>query len=103
MTRLDPHKAVMRMKDRFLHFTVKDVYFLVFHVKSYKRACVCMLSCLSSVQLCKPVDFSLPGPYVCGIFQARILDWVAISSSRGFSQPRDRTLVFRIVGRRFTI
>ena len=38
-----------------------------------------------------------------GIFQARILKWVAISFSRGSSPPRDRTEVSRIVGRCFTI
>ena len=36
-----------------------------------------------------PVDWSLPGFSVHGIFQARILEWVAISYSRGSSQPRD--------------
>ena len=42
-------------------------------------------------------------PGVHGIFQARILEWVAMPSSRGSSQPRDRTRVSRIVGRRFTL
>ena len=37
------------------------------------------------------MDCSLPGPSVCGIRQARILEWVAISSSRGSSQPRGQT------------
>ena len=37
------------------------------------------------------MDCSLPGSFVQGIFQARILELVAISSSRGSSQPRDRT------------
>jgi len=41
-----------------------------------------------------PVDCSLPESTVCGILQARILDWVAISYSRGFSQPRDGTCIF---------
>ena len=36
-----------------------------------------------------PMDYSLPGSSVHGILQARILEWVAISSSRGSSQPRD--------------
>ena len=36
-----------------------------------------------------PMDYSLPGSSVQGIFQARILEWVAISFSMGFSQPRD--------------
>ena len=53
--------------------------------------------------LCNPMDCSLPVSSVHGIFQASILEWVAISSSRESSQPRDRTMVFRIVGRRCTI
>ena len=53
--------------------------------------------------LCDPMGCSLPGSSVCGIFQARVLEWVAISFSRGSSGPRDRTPVSRIVGRRFTI
>ena len=49
---------------------------------------------LSHVQFfCDPVDCSLSGSSVHGILQARILEWVAISSSRGFSQPRDQTCV----------
>ena len=39
--------------------------------------------------LCNPLDCSLPGFSVHGILQARILEWVTISFSRGFSQPRD--------------
>ena len=39
------------------------------------------------------MDHSLPGFSVHGIFQARILEWVAMSSSRGSSQPRDQTHV----------
>ena len=39
--------------------------------------------------LCDPMDCSLPGSSVHGIFQARVLKWVAISFSRGSSQPRD--------------
>ena len=49
--------------------------------------------------LCDPMDCSLPGSSVHGIFQARILEWVAISFSRGTSWPRDRTRVSCIVGR----
>ena len=40
---------------------------------------------LSHVRLCNPMDSSLPGSFVHGIFQARILEWVAISFSRGSS------------------
>ena len=53
--------------------------------------------------LCDPMDCSLPGFSVHGIFQARVLEWVAISFSRGSSWPRDRTQVSCIAGRRFTL
>ena len=43
---------------------------------------------LSRVRLCDPVDCSPPGSSVHGILQARVLEWVAISFSRGSSQPR---------------
>ena len=51
--------------------------------------------------LCDPMDCSLPGFSVHGIFQARIMEWVAISFSRRSSCPRDWTRVSRIVGRHF--
>ena len=57
-------------------------------------------SCLT---LCDPMGHRLPGSSIHGIFQARVLEWVAISFSRGSSWPRDRTQVSRIVGRRFTV
>ena len=50
-----------------------------------------------------PMDCSLPGSSVHGIFQARTLEWVAISFSRRSFPPRDWTWVSHIVGRRFTI
>ena len=43
--------------------------------------------------LCDPMDCSPPGVSVHGILQARILEWVAMPSSRGSSQPRDQTQV----------
>ena len=43
-------------------------------------------SCLT---LCDPMDYSLPVSSVHGILQARILEWIAISSPRGSSRPRD--------------
>ena len=43
--------------------------------------------------LCDPTDWSPPGSSVHGIFQARLLEWVAISSYRGSSQTRDQTRV----------
>ena len=53
--------------------------------------------------LCDPMDCSLPGSSVHGIFQARVLEWGAISFSRGSSWPRVWTWVSHIVGRRFTV
>ena len=53
--------------------------------------------------LCDPIDGSPPGSAVPGILQARILEWVAISFSRGSSRPRDWTQVSRIAGRLFTV
>ena len=65
--------------------------------------CVCAKSLLSCSTLCDPIDCSPPGSSVCGILQARILEWVAISFSRGSSQPRDRTWVCCIAGRCFIL
>ena len=53
--------------------------------------------------LCDPMDCSPPGSSVHGIFQARVLEWVTISFSRGSSHPRDRTRVSRTTGICFTI
>ena len=52
--------------------------------------------------LCNPTDCSLSGFSVYGIFQARVLEWIAISFSRGSPQPRNRTRVSHIAGRHFT-
>ena len=53
--------------------------------------------CIQSLQLCPtlcdPMDCSLPGASVHGIVPARILEWVAISFSRGSSWPRDQTRI----------
>ena len=53
--------------------------------------------------LCNPVDCSPPSFSDHGIHQARILEWVAIPFSGGFSQPRDPTWVTYFAGRFFTI
>ena len=49
---------------------------------------LCELVAQSYPTLCEPMDCSPPGSSAHGIFQARILEWVAISFSRGSSQPR---------------
>ena len=51
--------------------------------------CVCVCKSLSHIELFVTADCSLQGSSVCGILQARILEWVAISFSRASSQPRD--------------
>ena len=61
-----------------------------------------MIPVVKSCQtLCNPMGCSLSGSSVHGIFQARILEWVAISFSRGSSWPRDQTWVSCTVGRFF--
>ena len=64
--------------------------------------CVCAKSCLT---LCDAMDCSPPGSSVHGILQARILEWVAMLSSRGSCPPRDGTCISYgsyISGRVFT-
>ena len=46
----------------------------------------------------QPMDCNLPGPSIHGILQAKILEWFAMPSSRGSSQPRDPTQVSHIAG-----
>ena len=64
----------------------------------YKSLCVCV--CVHSMTVMSnsydPMDSSTPDSFVLGIFQARILEWVAISVSRGSSWPKDQTRVSRV-------
>ena len=57
----------------------------------------CVMRCAQLLQscliLCDSTDYSPPGSSVCGTFQARMLEWVAMSFSRDSSRPRDRTHV----------
>ena len=69
---------------------------------SFNVTCVCVCEVIQlCLTLCDPVDCSPPGSSVHGSLQARILEWIAISFSRGSTQPRDRTRVSCIAGRRF--
>ena len=74
------------------------VFFFFFGV------CVCLVT-QSYLTLCHgdPVDYSLSGSSVCGIFQARILEWAAISFSRVSSWPRGWTWVSHVEGGFFII
>ena len=61
-----------------------------------------LIHACSCPTLCDPMDCSPPGSSVHGIFQARILEWVVISSSRGSFQPRGWTHISCLAGRFFT-
>ena len=96
-------------------FTCAFIYKIYIYV--YMCACIClciyityMYICIwrsevtqSCLTLCDPIDCSLLCSSVHGIFQGRVLEWVAISFSRGSSWPRDWIQVSRTVGRCFTI
>ena len=51
------------------------------------------VSAQSCLTLCDPMDCSPPGSSVHGIFQARILEWVAVSYARGSFRPKDQSHV----------
>ena len=59
------------------------------YVHTYTRVCVCAKSLHSCPTLCDSMDCSPPCSFVHGILQERILEWVAMPSSRESSQPRD--------------
>ena len=73
-----------------------------------ERSCsMVLLVCMCSVAhscptFCNPMDRSPPGSSIHGIVQARILEWVVISFSRGSSSPRDLTCISCIAGEFFT-
>ena len=62
-------------------------------VYMYMHTCMCAKLLQACFTLCDPVDCSLLGSSVHGILQARILKWVSMPSSRGFSKPRDQTYI----------
>ena len=64
--------------------------FPIYPMPPHRYCCLVTKSCPT---LCNPTDCSSLGSSVRGILQARILEWAAISFSRGSSQPRDRTCV----------
>ena len=72
--------------------------YLIFFKRSLESESEVTQSCLT---LCDPMDYSLSGSSIHGIFQARVLEWLAISSSMGSSQPRNWTWVSSIASRWF--
>ena len=86
----------------FSHFV--DCLFILLMVSFAECSKVNVLAAQLCLTLCNPMDFCSPaGSSVHGILQARILQWVAISFSRGSSWSRDQTLVSLIAGKFFTI
>jgi len=61
----------------------------VFYFRHDALEYMCLSVTQSSLTLCDPMDYSPPGSSVHGIFQARILEWVAVPFSRGSSPPGD--------------
>ena len=106
--RLDPHSCLRRQELGFQHQHASLLKLLVyFNPHPMPRWKVKVKSesevAQSCPTLCDPMDCSLPGSSVHEILQARILEWVAISFSRGSSRPRDQTPVSSIGDRRFNL
>ena len=81
------------VSDMFFKFLPLEV--LLHLCKLYTKCCVhaCQVASVMSDSFVTPVDCSPPGSSVHGVLQARILECVAISSSRGSSQPRDQSCI----------
>ena len=82
---LNPHFTFYLQNSFTMFFCQLDLY-------------LCYAYLLNHVQHCDSVDCSLPGPSFHGILQTRILEWVAVPSSRGSSWPRDPTCVSFFTG-----
>ena len=72
-------------------------------LSTVKHMILCVVVTESCPPLCDSMEYSPPGSSVHGIVQARILEWVAITFSRGSSQPRDQIHISCIEDRFFTI
>ena len=93
------HLPSLGMKTlRTRYYLVLRVYYNQYNLWKWK-----VLVAQLCVTLWDPMDCNLPGSSVHGILQARILEWVAMPSSRGSSWPRDWTQVCCIAGGVFTV
>ena len=94
------HPEILMKKNCILKYCINDIFtgwVSITCLESESESEVTQ----SCPTLCHPVDCRPPGSSVHGISQARVLEWAAISFSRGSSQPRDRTQVSFIPGRCF--
>ena len=89
--KMNRYTSVSQSKGKHVLWPMKIVWNSNFSIQ--KSQSDCNAQSLSQVTLCDPMNCSPPGSSVHGISQARILDWVAIFSSRGSSWPRDGTCV----------
>ena len=120
--KMEFHIPYCYLKIKFLRlwkfsFTMKNsTYHFNFKHKNHHRVPYCSYLLIRALKqkwtsevaqscptLCNPMGCSLPGSSIHGIFQAKVLEWLAISFSRGSSQPRDWTQVSHIAGRCFTV
>ena len=99
MTNLD---SILKIRDITLTIKTFAGKTMVFPVVRFRCEYLCLVA-QSCPTACNPMDSSLPGSSAHGILQARILECVVISFSRGSSQSRDQTQVSSIVGIFFTI
>ena len=74
-----------------------------FPTRSGKPPALWEVKLLSHANSVIPMGYSLPSSSIHGIFQARVLEWVTISFSRGYSWPRDQTRASYIADRNFTL
>ena len=97
--KINSPKCSLLFKNYVLNFTSFG-NIQVYRMCVYIYMCVCMyMLCVCSkllrscLTLCDPIDHSSPGSSVHGIFQARILEWVAMPSPKGSSWPRHWTCI----------
>ena len=88
-------KQILKIKHKW-QCTWSEVLHILWKRSARDPQYVCVISCSVVPTLCNPMDCNSPGSSVHRILQTRKLEWVAISFSRGSSQPRDRTQVSHI-------
>ena len=110
---MDKQERKRMSEESILHYICIVLYFKKMRCLLCKkkksppiRTCVCVCVCVCVCMhahaqlcstLCDPMDCSPLGSSVHGIFQARILEWVAICYSRGSFQPRDQTHILHLL------